>query len=49
MDEDFKDPFDYRDIIPLNFKSKSGLPQVFDEMKYTKILKIQKLIGEKGN
>ena len=32
MDEDFKDPFDYRDIIPLDFKSKSGLPQVFDEI-----------------
>lgn len=32
MDEDFKDPFDYYDIIPLDFKSKSGLPQVFDEI-----------------
>ena len=32
MDEDFKDPFDYRDIIPLDFKSKSGLSQVFDEI-----------------
>ena len=32
MDEDFKDPFEYNDIIPLDFKSKSALPQVFEEI-----------------
>ena len=32
MDEDFKDPFEYNDIIPLDFKTKSSLPQVFDEI-----------------
>ena len=32
MDEDFKDPFDYNDIIPLDFKSKTSIPQVFEEI-----------------
>ena len=32
MDEDFKDPFDYNDIIPLDFKSKSNLLQSFEEI-----------------
>ena len=41
MDEDFKDPFDYSDIIPLDFKSKSSLPQVFEEIyKFTENTKI---------
>ena len=32
MDEDFKDPFEYNDIFPLDFKSKSSLSQVFEEI-----------------
>ena len=32
MDEDFKDPFDYNDIIPLHFKTKSELPKIFEEI-----------------
>ena len=32
MDEDFKDPFDYNDLIPLHFKTKSELPKVFEEI-----------------
>ena len=41
MDEDFKDPFDYNDIIPLDFKSKQNLLQTFEEIyKYTENSKI---------
>ena len=41
MDEDFKDPFDYNDIIPLHFKLKSELPKVFEEIyKMTENTKI---------
>ena len=41
MDEDFKDPFDYNDIIPLDFKSKQNLLQTFEEIyKYTENTKI---------
>lgn len=41
MDEDFKDPFDYNNIIPLNFKSKSSLLQSFEEIyKLTENTKI---------
>ncbi len=41
MDEDFKDPFEYNDIIPLDFKNKSGIPQVFEEIyKNTENIKI---------
>ena len=41
MDEDFKDPFDYNDIIPMNFKSKTALTQEFDEIyKMTENTKI---------
>ena len=32
MDEEFNDTFDYSDIIPLNYKSKSLLTPEFDEI-----------------
>ena len=40
MDENFNDTFDYSDIIPLNYKSKSLLNNEFEEIYKT--LKIQK-------
>ena len=32
MDENFNDTFDYSDIIPLNYKSKTALISEFDEI-----------------
>ena len=41
MDEEFNDTFDYSDIIPLNYKSKSLLSNEFDEiLKNTENTKI---------
>ena len=47
MDENFNDTFDYSDIIPLNYKSKTLLITEFDEIY--KNTENTKLIGEREN